>query len=38
MKKISKIWIIVAAMLVVAIGSWIFSGGKTRRSNLKQRK
>ncbi|MGM9707875.1 MAG: efflux RND transporter periplasmic adaptor subunit [Prevotella sp.] len=28
MKKISKIWIIVAAVLVVAIGSWLFSGGK----------
>ena len=28
MKKISKIWIIAAAMLVVAIGSWIFSGGQ----------
>lgn len=31
MKKISKIWIIVAAMLVVAIGSWIFSGGKKNK-------
>lgn len=28
MKKISKIWIIVAAVLVVAIGSWLISGGK----------
>lgn len=31
MKKISKIWIIVAAILVVAIGSWIFSGGKKNK-------
>ena len=31
MKKISKIWIIVAAMLVVAIGSWICSGGKKNK-------
>lgn len=31
MKKISKIWIIVAAMQVVAIGSWIFSGGKKNK-------
>ena len=31
MKKISKIWIIVATMLVVAIGSWIFSGGKKNK-------
>lgn len=31
MKKISKIWIIVAVMLVVAIGSWIFSGGKKNK-------
>ena len=31
MKKISKIWTIVAAMLVVAIGSWIFSGGKKNK-------
>ena len=31
MKKISKIWIIVTAMLVVAIGPWIFSGGKKNK-------
>lgn len=31
MKKISKIWIGVAVILVIAIASWLFSGGKKEK-------